>query len=87
LTVFDEAEAALACSTAGDRTLPVQRFKYHAARALLVNGRDRTSAVEEARAALSEAAATHSGLRYHSNLGLVGEQYMPLRRRLLEIAG
>jgi tetratricopeptide (TPR) repeat protein len=65
---------------------PVQRFKFHAARALLQEGRNPAMANEEAMLALQAAQATHSGFRYHKDLGLVGERHTLLRQRLEHLA-
>jgi tetratricopeptide (TPR) repeat protein len=51
---------------------PVQKFKYHAALALIAAELGRTEpAREHATEALREGERDHSGLRYHAKLGLV----------------
>lgn len=67
---------------------PVQRFKWHAASALIIAvAGDRVAAKEHAIGARDAATSTHSGFRYHSKLGLVGLQYETVRDRLRVLAG
>jgi hypothetical protein len=81
-SLFREADEALR-ELAGDLLpFPIQRFKFHAAQALLADGHDPAVATHQAILALQTAQATHSGFRYHGNLGLVGAMYANLRQRL-----
>jgi hypothetical protein len=53
---------------------PYERYRYHSIRAVVAAQKGHASdAKEEAGLALVAAAATHSGFRYHPNLGLVGD--------------
>ena len=55
-------------------TFPVQRYHFHAVRALIAQSKGLTKdASENARHALDAAALQHSGLQYHASLGLVDE--------------
>ena len=57
-------------------TWPVERFRWHAASALIAADQgERPRAKAEAERALEAAASRHSGFRYHASLGLVTEQY------------
>jgi len=53
---------------------PVGRFKRHAAAAMILADTDRAGSGRHARQALEAAAETHSGFRYHPQLGLVSEE-------------
>lgn len=67
-------------------TFPVDHFLWHAAHALI--GADLGKSAEaksHAQLALEESAKDHSGFRYHADLGLVGNDYESLRRRLTKI--
>lgn len=86
-TLASEAANLLDSHPADQRLFPVQRFKYHAARALLNHDRGGVTAAEDARRALDEANASHSGLRYHSGLGLVGPHHERLVARLKPLVG
>jgi hypothetical protein len=67
---------------------PVDKFKWHAAHALIQAAQgDRDSAKEQAIKALDAAKLNHSGFRYHPKLGLVGPEHEALRNRLLELSG
>ena len=66
-----------------DVAFPVQRFMWHAARALILSAqREPTQAAGEARIALAAADESSSGFRDHESLGRVGKQYRELRDRL-----
>lgn len=66
---------------------PADRFKWHAAHALIfAAAEDASAARQHARAALNDATAGHSGFRYHPSLGLVGSKHLDLRERLAELA-
>jgi len=86
VSLFEEVSALLREHPETRRPFPVQRFKYHAARALLASHAGEPAAKTEAARALTEAEATESGFRYHADLGLVGERHQFLRRRLEAIA-
>jgi len=67
---------------------PVDRFEWYAAHALILAADgDRKGAREHAIKALEAAKASHSGFRYHPEVGLVGSQYEALRDRLLVLSG
>ena len=60
----------------GRLAFPVERFKYHASRAIILEARgDLTEARSEARAALDAAAADKSGFQHHTGLGLVSKRH------------
>jgi tetratricopeptide (TPR) repeat protein len=62
---------------------PVDRFRSHAAQALIAAAQDdRELARENAESALKAAAERHSGFRYHASVGLVTEEYENLIKRL-----
>ncbi len=85
--LFEEARDVLRTVDVDQSVMPfpVQKFKFHAARALLSESRDHAS--EEAAAALVEAGRTTSGLRYHRKLGLARSDFKALRARLHAIVG
>lgn len=69
-------------------TFPVERFKWHAAMALIAKCRgDDVSASENASRALVEANQRHSGFRYHPEIGLVQQHYRTLIDQLTPISG
>lgn len=69
-------------------TFPVERFKWHAALALIAKCRgDNVSASEHASRALAEANQCHSGFRYHPAIGLVQQHYRTLINQLTPISG
>jgi hypothetical protein len=61
---------------------PVDHFKWHAARALILGSSNPAIARESAKKALEFAAKDDSGFRYHKKLGLVSEQHTEALRRL-----
>jgi tetratricopeptide (TPR) repeat protein len=68
--LYDEALSVL--SEFGQEMFPVQRYRASAIHALILDARgQREQARGYARIALQEAAARHSGFRYHATLGLV----------------
>lgn len=71
---YDQAFSMLSSPTDG-LMFPVERFKYHAARAMILCSSDSAAAATEARLALESAALDHSGFRYHPKLGLVSEKH------------
>lgn len=70
---FDQAMAILS-SAEVSLMFPVDHFKYHAARALILAQRDLPAARSAARLALEAASLDRSGLRYHPSVGLVSER-------------
>ena len=65
---------------------PIGEYRYAAIQALLAAARgDQTQAREYAEQALFESAKTHSGLRYHPTLGLVGSKHSTMDERLKEL--
>jgi tetratricopeptide (TPR) repeat protein len=87
LELFEEARGLLRDLDARESQMlfPLERFKLHASRAILADSPD--LAAQEAAAALREAGRSDSGLRYHGGLGLVGDEFAPLRIRLRGIVG
>ena len=78
---FEQAMDMLSASK--DRLMfPVERFKHHAARAIILATSDRAAARIEAKAALEAASADHSGFRYHPSVGLVSEMHADALSRL-----
>jgi tetratricopeptide (TPR) repeat protein len=64
---------------------PVERFRWHAAYALIAaETNDAASAKVHAQSALEAAALDHSGFRYHPKTGLVSEAYDDIVRKLKE---
>jgi tetratricopeptide (TPR) repeat protein len=67
---------------------PVDKFKWHAANALILAAQsEHKPAREHAIKALESAQANHSGFRYHPTVGLVGSRYETLRDKLIELSG
>lgn len=64
---------------------PIQRFKHHAARAMILRGTDREEASKEAQLAMEAASLDHSGFRYHPKLGLVSEKYATALSKLRDL--
>lgn len=85
--LFEEARNTLRDVDAQESMLlfPLERFKLHASRAVLAGSPE--IAADEAAAALREAGRSHSGLRYHGRLGLVGDDFAALRTRLRGMVG
>ena len=68
-------------------TFPVDHFRWHAARALILAAQgDADAARPEARAALEAASRDKSGFRYHPGIGLVGDKYDGVKQAL-EVLG
>lgn len=83
---FDRAMAILRSSgTASRLVFPVERFKYHAARAIILRESDRESASREAQLALEAASLDHSGFRHHAKLGLVSEEHAAALSKLQDL--
>lgn len=67
---------------------PVERFKWHAANALIRAAQGhRQEAKEHAIKALDAARTDDSGFRYHPKVGLVGSTYEDLRNKLVQLSG
>jgi tetratricopeptide (TPR) repeat protein len=84
---FEEALQVL--TEHGSRfTFPVEVFQWHAAHALIREAQgNRQVAKEHAIKALDAAQTTHSGFRYHPQVGLVGDAYEGIKNRLLKLSG
>jgi tetratricopeptide (TPR) repeat protein len=64
-------------------TFPIERFRWHAACALIAaDTREIEASKVHAQRALEAAATEHSGFRYHSSVGLVTEQYDGVIKKL-----
>jgi tetratricopeptide (TPR) repeat protein len=75
--------ALSALGNGSDLLFPIQRFTHHGSIALIsAELGDQLSARTHAELAIKAAAATTSGLRYHSGLGLVGDDLEQHRRSL-----
>ena len=84
--LYDEALALLGEFTHG-LVFPVNRYRASAIHALILGARgQREQAQGYARAALQEAAARHSGFRYHTTLGLVDSPDERVHERLQTLA-
>lgn len=76
-------QALLLLSDSVDQLMfPVDRFKHHAARAIILASTDRGLATQEAKLALEAAASDHSGFRYHPKIGLVSDRHAPALSKL-----
>lgn len=71
---FHQALSLLSENT-DDLMFPVDKFKHHAARAMILRHTDMGLAASEAQLALQAAALDHSGFRYHAKLGLVSDRH------------
>lgn len=66
---------------------PINKYKYHAVRALLAAyGGRQGEACEHARAALEAQKLEHSGFRYHPRLGLVRDVDPEIHRQVVRLA-
>jgi len=66
-----------------DVAFPVNRFRWHAARAIILGELGSSNeARESARSALTAAAEPKSEFRYHQKLGLVSDEHSDMIRRL-----
>ncbi|HZL99196.1 MAG TPA: hypothetical protein VFD43_02995 [Planctomycetota bacterium] len=85
----DYGEAtALLDEFAARPAFPVQRFRYHSARALMAaESGSRAEAVAQARLALDAARADRSGFASHQHLGLVDDRFADIQQRLRSLAG
>lgn len=83
--LYDEALAVL--DEFRHEIFPVDRYRASAIHALILDARgQQEQARSYARIALQEAAATHSGLRYHATLGLVESRDERVYERLQTLA-
>jgi tetratricopeptide (TPR) repeat protein len=83
--IYDEALAVI--EEFSHEFFPVQRYRANAIRALIFDSRgQREQAQAYASAALDDAAATHSGYRYHARLGLVKSPDQIVLNKLKAIA-
>lgn len=72
----------------GGLTFPATEYRYAAIQSLLADARgEKVRSRDFAKQALAEAAKEHSGLRYHSTLGLVGSAHVTFENRLRILAG
>jgi len=68
-------------------TLPIQRYQWHGALALILYEQGRTPEAEkESKEALGAAKLTHRGYQYHPNVGLVADTADEFGNRLRQIA-
>ena len=81
---YEQAFSMLSGPTDG-LMFPVDRFKHHAARAMILRSSDRGAAVAEARLALESAALDHSGFRYHPRIGLVSDKHASALAKLRDL--
>ena len=83
---YEEALRVLA-ENKSDFLFPAETFCWHGANALIraAQGRQR-SAKEHAIEALKAARMTHSGLRYHPRIGLVGPGFERIKNKLIQIS-
>jgi len=78
--LYDKALQVLKERAVSSLMFPVEAFLWNAAFALIAEAQgQRKHAVETATKALEFAALTHSGLRYHADVGLVGTRYDELK--------
>jgi len=71
-----------------DLKFPATEYRYWGVQAVIAAAQANPVAAREfAQRALGEASKTHSGLRYHANLGLVGSQPAWLEKKLQALAG
>ncbi len=83
--LYHEAERILSEREA-EAMFPVNFYRLHAIRSIICQSRgDINTARAHAEAALREASKTHSGFRYHPNLGLVTSYNGDIRRLLEEV--
>lgn len=85
--LFSEAHAVLnEFEDLRTRDFPVQIYRYHAVKAILLQHEGNTpQAIEHANQAFKASQADESGYRYHSQLGLVENIKTPIHARLMEI--
>ena len=78
---FDQAMAMLS-GAESQLMFPVDRFKFHAANAIILAHSDLPSARSEARLAFEAAACDKSGFRYHPSVGLVSDRHVQALSKL-----
>ena len=78
---FDQAMNMLT-SSESQLMFPVDHFKHHAARALILAHHDLPAARSAARLALEAAALDRSGFRYHPSIGLVSDRHVQALSKL-----
>jgi len=83
---FDRALEVLELSS-GRLMFPVDRFKHHATRAIILARRHSPECRAQALAALEAATIDHSGFQYHPNIGLLSEKHALSLSLLAEIVG
>jgi tetratricopeptide (TPR) repeat protein len=72
----------------GGLSFPAIEYRYAAIQAMLADARGETNLAREfAATALAGADKTHSGLRYHPTVGLVGSERDTFEKRLRALAG
>jgi tetratricopeptide (TPR) repeat protein len=81
--LYDRALQVLWENPLRSHSFPVDVFRWHASFALIADAQGlRDYAAESAAKALEFADATHSGFRYHPDVGLVGSNYEGLKKEL-----
>jgi tetratricopeptide (TPR) repeat protein len=81
--LYDKALQVLRENPVSSRSFPVDGFLWNATFALIADAKgQRKHAAETAAKALEFAALTHSGFRYHADVGLVGALYNELKHEL-----
>jgi tetratricopeptide (TPR) repeat protein len=84
--LFDEALRALE-EHKRDVIFPVQEFLWYAIHALIADAKhERELAQDYAVKALDSAEKSHSGFRYHANVGLVEMKFQDVRKLLQKLA-
>jgi tetratricopeptide (TPR) repeat protein len=85
--LYDKALQVLKENPVSSLSFPVDGFLWNAAFALIADATgQRKHAAETAGKALEFAALTHSGFRYHADVGLVGARYDELKHELRRLA-
>ncbi len=85
--LYDDALRVLEEHKPDATSFPVDGFLWNAANALIADGQgQRTIAQECSTKALHFAELTHSGFRYHPDVGLVGTEHEKLKATLCHIA-
>ena len=81
--LYDSALQVLRENPLQSRSFPVDGFRWNAAFALIADAQGLGDhAAEGAAKALQFAELTHSGFRYHPDVGLVGSEYDSLKKEL-----
>lgn len=85
--LYDSALQVLRENPLTSHSFPVDGFRWNAASALIAVARGLCDqATQSAAKALQFADLTHSGFRYHPDVGLVGSQYEDLAKELHRLA-